>query len=355
MDNPVKVAVVGLGRSGWDIHVQRMRTDERFRITAVADFLPERRAEAQAEFGCAVFSDHQSLLKAADAHLVVVASYSFTHAHIATKALSSGRHVLVEKPIAMNAAQVDRMARARDESGSKLFVFLNYRYTKDYRHLREVMASRLIGDVFEIRIRLSNFSRRNDWQTLRAYGGGVLNNTCPHFLDIALRLLASPVAEVFSDLKLTSDVGDVEDHVKLVLMGENGRIVDLEVSSSCNLSEPKWTLLGTHGTLTSDGEMSQIRYFDPGKLSALSTVKGPADGRKYGNADQIPWEEKTVPSEGAVPHDLYDNLYAVLREGAEQDILLEEAREVVRITEAARKLDGFYGGVSRSFRPEHRG
>jgi predicted dehydrogenase len=352
MNSPIKVAVVGLGRSGWDIHVNRMRGDERFQITAVTDFLPERREEAQAEFGCAAFSDHMSLLKSADAELVVVASYSLTHAPIATEALSSGRHVLVEKPIAMNTAQVDRMAAARDESGKKLFVFFNYRYTKDFRHLKEVMASGLIGDVFEIRIRLSGFSRRNDWQTQRAYGGGILNNTCPHFLDIALRLLESPVVETFSDLKLISDVGDVEDHVKLVLRGTNSRIVDLEVSSSCNASEPKWTLLGTHGTLTSDGTTSQIRYFDPEKLSDLSVVKGPAIGRKYGNADQIPWEEKTVPSEGAVPYDLYDNVVAVLREGAGQDILLEEAREVVRITQAARKKSGFYGGVSRSCKPE---
>ena len=352
MDNPIKAAVIGLGRSGWDIHVHRMRGDERFQIAAVADFLPERREQAEAEFGCAVFSDHKGLLKAADAELVVVSSYSFTHASIATEALSSGRHVLVEKPIAMNTTQVDRMAAARDAAGKKLFVFFNYRYTKDARHIKEVMTSGLIGDVFEIRIRLLGFSRRNDWQTQRAYGGGVLNNTCPHFLDLALRLLEAPVVETFSDLKLISDVGDVEDHVKLVLSGANGRIVDLEVSTSCAFSEPKWTLLGTCGTLTSDGKTSQIKHFDPNKLGNLSVIKGPAVGRRYGNDDQIPWEEKTVPSEGAVPYDLYDNVYAVLREGAEQDILLDEAREVVRITEAARKKSGFYGGVSRSYRPE---
>ena len=166
--------------------------------------------------------------------------------------------MLVEKPIAMNTAQVDRMAAARNAAGMKLFVFFNYRYTKEFWHLKEVMASGLIGDVFEIRIRLLGFSRRNDWQTQRAYGGGVLNNTCPHFLDLALRLLEAPVVETFSDLKLISDVGDVEDHVKLVLRGANGRVVDLEVSTSCAFPEPKWTLLGTHGTLTSDGKTSRL-------------------------------------------------------------------------------------------------
>jgi len=352
MSNPIKAAVIGLGRSGWDIHVRRMRGDERFKIMAVADFSPERREEAQAELGCAAFSDHNALLRKADAELVVVSSYSFTHAPIATKALSAGYNVLVEKPIAMSAAQVDRMAAARDASGKKLFVFFNYRYTKEFWHLKEIMASGLIGDVFEIRVRLLGFSRRNDWQTLRAYGGGVLNNTCPHFLDMMLRLLGAPVVETFTDLRLISDVGDVEDHVKVLIRGANDRVIDLEASTSCAFSEPKWTLLGTYGTLTSDGKTSQIKYFDPDTLDDLGVLKGPAAGRRYGNADQIPWEEKTVPSEGEVPHDLYDNLYAVLREGAEQEILLDEAREVVRITEAARKKSGFYGDVSRSYRPE---
>jgi len=122
---PIKTAVIGLGRSGWDIHVRRMRGDERFKITAVADFLPERREEAEAEFGCTTFGDHKALLKAADAELVVVSSYSFTHAPIACEALNAGYHVLVEKPIATNVEQVDRMRTARDRSGKKLFVFFN--------------------------------------------------------------------------------------------------------------------------------------------------------------------------------------------------------------------------------------
>ena len=343
--------VIGCGLVS-QFHGKAIQAAEGAKLVAAVDMVPERAAEFAQAYGGEALSSMDAIFARDDVDVVNVLTPNAYHEEYVVKAAQAGKHVLVEKPIAMSTAQVDRMAAARDAVGKKLFVFFNYRYTKDARHIKEVMASGLIGDVFEIHIRLLGFSRRNDWQTLRAYGGGVLNNTCPHFLDLALRLLEAPVAETFSDLKLISDVGDVEDHVKLVLRGTNRRIVDLEVSSSCNASEPKWTLLGTHGTLTSDGTTSRIKYFDPEKLSDLSVVRGPAVGRKYGNADEIPWEEKTVPSEGAVPYDLYDNVYAVLREGAGQDILLGEAREVVRITEAARKKSGFYGGVSRSYRPE---
>ena len=243
-DNPIKVAVIGLGRSGWNIHVARMRGDERFRIVGVADFEADRRKEAEAELGCKAFRYYKTMLKSTDAELVVVSSYSYTHAPIACDVLASGRHVLVEKPVSMNARYLQRMIDTARQAGKRFFPFHNYRYTKDYRHLKEVMASGLIGEVFEVRIRLLGFARRNDWQTLRKNGGGVLNNTCPHFLDIALQLLESKVVEVFSDLKLTSDVGDAEDHVRVIVKGENGRIVDMLASTSCAFPEPKWDYAG---------------------------------------------------------------------------------------------------------------
>jgi len=351
--NPIKVAVVGQGRSGYAIHVNRLREDRRFRIVAVADFDKGRREQTRSELGCEAYADHRTMLRRADAELVIVSSYSFTHAPIACEVLESGRHALVEKPLAMNTKWVDRMIAARDKAGKKLFPFHNYRYTKEYRHLREVMASGLLGDIFEIRIRLLGFSRRNDWQTLRRYGGGVLNNTCPHFLDLALQMLESPVVEVFSDLKLVQNVGDVENHVRVIMKGRNGRVANMLVSSADAFPEPKWTLLGSCGTLTCDGSTTRIKYFDPSQLQKpYRVVPGPSPGRSYNFNDAIPWQEKTMPADANVPHDLHDNVYAVIREGAKQDIVLEDVREVVRITERARKKDGFYGAVSRKINPE---
>ena len=353
MSNTIKVAVVGQGRSGYDIHVARMKDDPRFDIVAVADFDTERREGSKNELGCKVYRDHASMLAKTDAELVVVSSYSFSHAPIAVQALKAGFHTLVEKPIAMNTAWVDRMIAARDEMGVKLFPFHNYRYFPEYWHLREVIESGIIGDIFEVRIRLLGFSRRNDWQTLREYGGGVLNNTCPHFVDLMLQLIGSPIVESYSDLKLVQNVGDVENHVRMIVRAENGTIGDMLVSSVDAFPEPKWTLLGSRGSLISDGKTSQIKYFDESDLPPYEVRRGPSLERGYNFGDnQIPFKEKTVPSEGKTPGDLYDNVYAVLREGAEHDIPAEQARETVRLTEAARKKSGFYGDISRKMNPD---
>ena len=351
--NPITVAVVGQGRSGYDIHVARMKNDDRFKIVAVADFDEERRQGSVEEFGCVAYPDHASMLKEVDAELVVVSSYSFTHAPIAVEALEAGFNVLVEKPIAMNTKWVDRMILARDASGKKLFPFQNYRYFPEFSHLKKIMDDGVIGKVFEVRIRLLGFSRRNDWQTLREYGGGVLNNTCPHFLDIMLQLLGAPVAEHFTDLKLVTNVGDVENHVRIIVKGENGRIGDMLVSSVDAFPEPKWTMLGSQGSLICDGKTTQIKRFDMEDLPPYEVRRGPSLNRNYDYGDnQVPFKEETRDVTETPPGDLYDNLYAVLREGAEQDITAEGVRDVVRITEAARKKDGFYGGISEKINPE---
>jgi scyllo-inositol 2-dehydrogenase (NADP+) len=339
---PITVAVVGLGRSGWNIHVARMRGDKRFRITAVADWLPERQKEAQAEFGSATFGDHKSLLRAADAELVVVATYSNTHDTITIDALKSGRHVLVEKPMARNATWARKMVKTAEETQRKLFVHHNYRFYPDVRQMLDVIASKRIGEVFQIAIRELGFSRRNDWQTLRKYAGGLMNNWGSHMVDAAVQMLGAPVAEVFCDLKLISDVGDTEDHVKLLLRAENGHVADIEISTACNAKAPKWTLLGTHGTLVSDGTTTTIRSFDPRKLRKLKVIETPPAARQYGNEDVIPWETEELPARGKSIADLYDNIWAVLREGRKMIVTPEQALYNMQIIDRAKRKSRFY-------------
>lgn len=338
---PVTTAVIGLGRSGWNIHVARMRGDERFQITAVADWLPERLEQAQAEFGCATFKDHKSLLKTADAELVVVATYSDTHDSVTCDALKSGRHVLVEKPMAKALAGAKRMVATAEKAKRKLFVHHNYRFYADVRHILDVIKSKRIGEVFEIRSYNFGFSRRNDWQTLQKHAGGLMNNWGSHMIDVLLQALDAPVKDIFCDMKLISDAGDAEDHFKLVMKAENGHVGDIEISTACRADAPKWMLLGTQGTLISDGTTSTIHSFKRGKLKKLRVIEEPPPDRSYGNDDVIPWETEEVPSVGKSIGDLYDNIWGVLRERKKMIVTPEQALQTMQVINWAKKKSGF--------------
>src|SRR5947208_2200752 len=105
---PVRYAVIGLGRAGWDIHVSQLRGRPDARIVAVADPIAERREQAAAEFGCRAYESLAKLLKNSDdVDVVVVATPSAHHAADTKKSFKAGKHVVVEKPMAVTVAEAE--------------------------------------------------------------------------------------------------------------------------------------------------------------------------------------------------------------------------------------------------------
>jgi len=343
--NPVRYAVVGLGRAGWNIHVHQLRPKADAKIVAVVDPVEERRNQAVTEFGCKAYTSLDEMLKQADVEVVVVATPSVCHGPDSKKAFAAGKHVVVEKPMAMSITEADEMIQAANAAGKKLFVHQNYRFFPNFNHMKATVESGIIGKVFHVRNYSSGFSRRNDWQTLNKNGGGVLNNTCPHNIDQALQILNSPVLQVMGDLRQMASAGDVEDHVKAFMRCESGATFDLEVSSVENIAMklPTWVVCGTNGTYTSDGKEATVRWFDPKQVSPLTVNEGPATDRKYGNDDKLPWQEKTEPAVGPNVGDFYDSVYGTVRDGKPLYITPESVREVIRVIAMIRQGTKFPG------------
>ena len=152
------------------------------------------------------------------------------------------------------------------------------------------------------------------------------------------------------DLQQIVSSGDVEDHVKAFMRSDNGCTADIEISTAQNVSPapPKWVLCGTNGTLVSDGTTSTIRWFDPAAVEPLPVVDGPAPNRKYGNADKLPWQEKTVPAEGSDKTVFYENVFGVIRRGEPMRITPGSVREVMRVIGMIRKGTSFPGKTRSS-------
>lgn len=345
MSEPVRYGIVGLGRAGWEIHVKQLRGRPDGKIVAVADPVAERRDQAAAEFGCKTYPNINKLLKQDDVEVVVIATPSVMHGPDTKKSFRAGKHVVVEKPMALSIAEADTLIKASESADRKLFVHQNYRFNREFTHLQSIASSGQIGKLFHVRNHISTFARRNDWQTLSKNGGGVLNNTSVHFLDMIVQLIGGTVTQAMGDLKQIASAGDVEDHVKAFLRSDNGITADMEISNAENIAMtlPKWILCGTNGTLTSDGKTSTIRWYDPGAAPALEVIEGPAVNRKYGNDDKLPWQEQTIPAEGPDIGNFYDNVFAVLREGKPQHITPQSVRETMRVLSMIRKGTPFTG------------
>ena len=337
---PIRAAVIGLGRAGWNIHVRTMQEREDFDVVAVADPDPDRQQQAAEEAAAQPFDDLDSLLKGCDAELIVVATASADHANHSIAALDAGRHVLTEKPMSTTLEDADRMLVAAESASKILTVHQSRRWGEDFLFIEQMLKDERLGRVFFIRLGSYGYRRRNDWQTLRKYGGGLLNNNGVHVVDQCVLLMESPIIDVFGDLQQILQPGDTEDHLKVVMRGENGRVIDLELTSACAASLPSWTLMGTRGTLTVTGGGTAVLQYVKDDLAPLEAIDRPlATGRTYGveGGDEIEFE--TVELEAKVPSgpSFYDQLYNAIRNGAPPPVDPATSRETIRVMSEARK------------------
>jgi scyllo-inositol 2-dehydrogenase (NADP+) len=339
---PIAVGIAGLGRSGWDIHANALAdlTDQ-FAVVAVCDPNLGRQEEARARFGCRTYAAYRDLVADDGIELVVVATPTQLHASHATSALRAGRHVLVEKPMGTDLAEVDEMIAVAQETGRILTVNQNYRYAADFQKVKEIVESGVLGRVLQIRIAVHQFQRRWDWQTLKEYGGGILNNHGAHMVDWATLLIDDPDPEVFCHMEATPlYAGDADSHVKLILRPRNGPLIDIELTHACAYPQDHWLIMGTQGSLTSDRRVVRWKYFDPGEALPLVLDTQPTPDRSY-NREELPWHEEScepVGDFGSTVRQLYRDLYATIRQGTPLAITAESVRRQVAILEKCRDL-----------------
>jgi scyllo-inositol 2-dehydrogenase (NADP+) len=355
----LRVAILGQGRSGRDIHGAHLsKSQGRYRLVAVVDPLEERRLRAQAEYGCATYADHEPLLQRDDLDLVVNAAPSRCHVPLTLRFLEAGFNVLCEKPLASRVADVDRLIAASEASGKTLAIFQQSRYSPAFAHLRQVLDSGVLGEIVQVSIAYSGFSRRYDWQTLTAERGGNLLNTGPHPLDQALELFgwdAAPAVACFMRRAVTC--GDAEDHVLLILSGEGRPLLHLEISSCCRYPGPTYTVYGTRGGLAGDTRHLEWQYFDPATAPPLRLITTPIqkpDGTPAYCSDALEWrkEEWSAPAGTgqfeSMSAAFYSMLHRALAEGAPLEITPQQVRQQITvIEEAQRQNPHIYAGSRR--------
>ncbi|MFV2013629.1 MULTISPECIES: Gfo/Idh/MocA family protein [unclassified Micromonospora] len=341
--SPLRVGVVGLGRSGHGLHLATIRKlPHLFQVVAVADADPQRCQDTARELGCRAY-DGVDALAAADLDLVVVATPSNQHLAHTCAALAAGRHVLVEKPVALSVAQIDELEAAADKAGRLVLAAQNLRFTADFLKVAEVLESGRLGTVFQINIRRHGFRRRWDWQTMSHLGGGMLNNDASHVVDQVLALIDGfTPAVTCTRVRTPLSLGDAEDHVKIVLTAPGRPVVDLELSSACAYPQDQWLIFGTQGSLQGGASRLQWRYIDPLVLEDQAASEEPTPDRSY-NTETLPWTEQ----EAAFSQETYDtshvrlyrHVHEVLRGTAAPVVTLVDVRRQIALLDACRAAE----------------
>jgi len=249
--------------------------------------------------------------------------------------------------MSMTYTQARRLQRASEKGPGRLFVRHNRRFDPDFLHVREIIESGLLGDVYAVKLSRLHYSRRDDWQTILRFGGGQLLNWGPHVIDHALQLLGSPVKTQWSELKRVAAAGDAEDYVRIMLTGQTGRVVEIEINGGSALGGPVYLVCGTRGALSCDCQNIRIRHLDPGRKLAPRKADPRTPEGGYGSPDELLWVEQAIPVAPKKRTDIWDELYAAIRKGRRFPVRLEQAVEVMRVISAAKKGTRFEVGAER--------
>ena len=344
----MRVAIIGQGRSGRDIHgaFYLSEYNDLVEVVAVVDEIESRRERAKEEFKCDVYADYRELFKRDDIDLIVNATFSHLHYPIAKDCLEHGYNVLNEKPLARTSYEAMELEKIAKEKGLVVTAFHQSLYSPPITKLKEVLATGKIGEVLQINMCYSGFSRRWDWQTLQSFCAGGVYNTAPHAIGIALDLLDwdPETRVVYSNLRCTEfNSGDANDFAKIIMTAPGKPTVDIEVNNNDAYPSQPIKILGTKGSIATGQFASdvKIKYIVPEELEARPVVIGAlcnAEGRPAYCSEKLEFHEEVIPVDGDVwctgSYSFYHMLYDAIMLGKPLVVSTDKVGKAIEIIEA---------------------
>ena len=341
----LKLAIIGQGRSGRDIHGRfyKSRENDIFEVAVVVEADEQRRKRALEEYpGCKVLKDYRELFDMKELNLVVNASYSHQHYEITKDLLMHKFHVLVEKPFARNYFECSDLMKTAEKNGVVLSVFQQTFLAPFYLETKKILESKKLGDIQQISIRYNGLARRWDWQTLQMKMGGSVYNTGPHPLGMALDLLGfdDDIKVVFSRLDCALTSGDAEDFAKIILTAPKKPVVDVEINSTDAFCDYCLKIQGSKGTYKCTLGDYKMKYIVDGENQERPVVE---EFLKDENGFPIYCEEQLIIREEAGSFEgsafdvaveaFYRMLYHTITTGAPLTIKTENIAKLINVIE----------------------
>lgn len=240
--------VAGFGAAGFDVVAVCDRSEAR--LDAAAEVLGDVRTYAKTD----------ELMGDDEVELIAISTPPDSHAAWATAAIAAGRHAVVEKPLALGAAQADGMLDAAEAAGLTLAVYQNRRFDPDFLALQTLARSGRLGRVFHVEAFVGGYQHPcNYWHSDAAVSGGTAFDWGSHYLDQVLALLPGPLESVRGSAhKLRWHDVTNADQVRIQLRFADGTEAEFVHSDLAAALKPKWYVLGTEGAVVAEWRRERI-------------------------------------------------------------------------------------------------
>jgi predicted dehydrogenase len=208
---PIKVGVIGCGRIANGVHLPNYARIGDVEIAALCDIDEKALGKAAEKYGVTnTFTSAEELLQAADVDAVSICTPNASHAPISIAALRAGKHVLCEKPLAMNAAEARLMLDEARRADVVNMVGFTHRFNPTMAFIKDVIAEGRLGNVHHLRVlcsvdRLMNPEVGLEWRMLREQSGsGALGDLASHMVDLSTFLMGASAGKISEVVGMTS-------------------------------------------------------------------------------------------------------------------------------------------------------
>jgi len=249
----LKHVIIGVGAGVLNMHRPALAL-EVVKMVGVSDIDAEIGYQRAKELGCAFYADYQELLAETKPDVAVILTPHPFHAVLAIDCLRAGAHVLVEKPMAVQAAEADAMVEAATAAGRLLAVNFQHRHRADVRTARKLIAQGALGKLQHVDMtatwpRTARYFQAVSWRgSWLGEGGGVLMNQAPHQLDLLCYLFDLPERVVAWTRTALHHI-ETEDTVQAMMEWPSGMLGSLHISTAEVGCAERLEIVGTGGSL----------------------------------------------------------------------------------------------------------
>jgi predicted dehydrogenase len=285
----IGVGIIGFGRIGNE-HAGWLRSAAGVRAVAASDPTPARREMAAERCGLRGYAQIEQMLADPEVDAVLVSTPTAFHFEHAMRAIQTGKHVMIEKPMALDLAQAQELLAASERTSVVLSVFHNRRWDIDYLTVKHAIDSGLFGKIINIESRLGQWAScvgpaarewRPGWRNEAAFGGGALYDWGSHFIDQMWRLmLPAKPTRVFAQMRGNVWTRDCDDFARVVIDFDNGAVGMVEINTTTTKPLPRWHVDGTLGSaqspysLTLDTRVWAKVGYTPAEPKPADSIRG---------------------------------------------------------------------------------
>jgi len=265
---PVRIGVVGLGWWACETHIPNLLRVEGAQVAALCSRSPENIERGRKALGPdaadpLVFHDYEELLACEAVDAVLIATPNHTHGAMTLAAIWAGKHVLVEKPLALHPAECQAIVQEAADTGLVVQVGVELRYSDVARTLRRLVAEGAIGEPALLRCDIwRQWGAPGNWRADEAKSGGLFHELGIHYLDLLSFVAGRPPAWVAAAGGAKATGRDL-DYAAVTLGFEGGAVAELSLClfAASAREEVPLDIVGTRGRLAAEVADGKVALF----------------------------------------------------------------------------------------------